>query len=97
MVVSDIVDICVSGNKDGVGQIIEDGDESSLTKQVLNGKTPIEVATCFGRLEVVEELVKNGVSIDFTSQSGNDSFLSYDQKHMQTFLMAAAFDLNLTI
>jgi len=72
MVVDDkFVRICASGNKDGVTEMIENESENNnVNAKILHGKSPIEVATCFGHIGVVEELIKNGVEVQQTSQSG---------------------------
>ena len=72
MIVDDkFVRICASGNKDGVTEMIENESENNnANAKILHGKSPIEVATCFGHLDVVEELIKNGVEVQQTSQSG---------------------------
>jgi len=71
MVNDHIVRICASGNKNGVSELIEDSEnQNKLIDKVLLGKTPIEIATCFGHLDIVEELIKSGIEINYTSQSG---------------------------
>ena len=71
------VRLCANGNKDGVAEMIEQSKENKENEckphneKILHGKTPIEVATCFGRLNVVEELINNGgIEINQTSESG---------------------------
>ena len=74
MVDEKFIRLCASGNKDGVAEIIEQNKETESKphlEKILHGKTPIEVATCFGRLNVVEELINNGgIDINQVSESG---------------------------
>lgn len=70
----EFVRICASGNKNGVADLIGQSKENESTPnhgKILHGKTPIEIAACFGRLNVVEELVKyGGIEVNQTSESG---------------------------
>ena len=78
MVDEKFIRLCVSGNKDGVTEIIEqskeaDSESKPHLEKILHGKTPIEVATCFGRLNVVEELINHGgIEINQISESGKN-------------------------
>ena len=72
MLSDEIANLCASGNKERLCELLEGGEDDSLfTKKTADGKTPLEVASCFGRLEIIEELVKNGARIDLTSERGN--------------------------
>ena len=86
MVDEKLIRLCASGNKDGVAEIIEQNKETENKphlEKILHGKTPIEVATCFGRFNVVEELINNGgIDINQISESGiiyseNISFIHF--------------------
>lgn len=64
--------ILISGDTEKIKELIESEKWQSIKDtKILNGKTPLEVATCIGQLSLIEELIKNGFQVDYVSPKGS--------------------------
>ena len=64
--------ICASGNSKVFVELLEGSDDKStlLSAKDSDGKSLLEIAACFGCLNIIEELVKYGLTVDATSERG---------------------------
>ncbi|XP_065646600.1 delta-latroinsectotoxin-Lt1a [Hydra vulgaris] len=67
-----IFTICASGNKEALVNLIEKSDDklTLLSTKCSDGKSMLEIAACFGRINIIEELVKNGLKLEDKSERG---------------------------
>lgn len=83
--------------KDIVRFCIEKGADLNTTKR-RSGILPVQLASCFGDIEMVELLLENGANIDVTDASGmsaKDYAKKLGQKKMEAFLAEKGAKFNL--
>jgi len=66
----DLVSCCVSSNTERFNEIISDieSPDNLLNNKPSNGKTLLELASTFGCLPIIEELIKIGGDVNFKSE-----------------------------